>query len=230
MYTAFRHSHGIARRRRQSNSTLAGVPEDAESKAPQAQSGVFSNNSSRNSSNNISPVAVTEQQQQRPISLTSMPSVSSIRHDQESSGMFEAPSSYPSSVADHTAMASTPTFEYYGFVVYLVSFASFIVYLLWAYLPDQALEALGITYYPDRYWAVALPAWLLMVVAFIYLFNFAMNMYKTPLLSSPDNITDPYSNITDDISDARTFYYEKVGGIPPIHDIPISLVNECLYQ
>ncbi|KAJ2666875.1 hypothetical protein IW148_000603 [Coemansia sp. RSA 1199] len=227
MYSAFRHSHGIARQRqRQSNSTLAGVPEDSEARLPAAQGSIGSNSS------NASPAAATElqKQPQRPISLLTMSSMSSIRQEQESSGMFEAPSSYPSSVADSAAMASTPTFEYYGFVVYLVSLASFIVYLLWAYLPDQALEALGITYYPDRYWAVALPAWWLMVVAFIYVFNIGMNMYNTPLLSSSDNITDPYSNLTDDIADARTFCYKNIGGIPPVCDIPISLVNECLYQ
>ncbi|KAJ1848835.1 hypothetical protein LPJ70_000817 [Coemansia sp. RSA 2708] len=159
-----------------------------------------------------------------------MSSVSSMRNDQESAGMSEVPSSYPSSVADNTTVASTPTYEYYGFVIYLVSLAAFIVYLLWAYLPDEALEAVGITYYPDRYWAVALPAWWMMAIAFILLFNFAMNMYNTPLLSSPDNITDPYSNLSEDMAEANTFYYEKVGGIPPVCDIPISLVNECLYQ
>ncbi|KAJ2727320.1 hypothetical protein H4S00_001647, partial [Coemansia sp. D1744] len=111
MYSAFRNSHGIARqRRRQSNSTLAGVPEVSEARFPAAQSSIGSNSSS-----NASPVAATELQKQlqRPISLLTMSSMSSIRQEQESTGMLEAPSSYPSSVADSAAMASTPTFEYY---------------------------------------------------------------------------------------------------------------------
>ncbi|KAJ2801161.1 hypothetical protein H4R20_003786 [Coemansia guatemalensis] len=162
--------------------------------------------------------------------LMTMSSMSSIRHEHEYAGILESQSSTPSAAVDSTSAASTPTFEYYGFVVYLVSLAAFVVYLLWAYLPDQALEAVGITYYPDRYWAVALPAWWLMAVAFIYLFNMAMNMYNTPLLSSKDNITDPFSNLPDNMSNPQAFCYEEIGGIPPICDIPISLVNKCLYQ
>ncbi|KAJ2613727.1 hypothetical protein H4S08_002048 [Coemansia sp. RSA 1365] len=162
--------------------------------------------------------------------LMTMSSMSSIRHEHEHAGIFDSQSSTPSAVVDSTSAANTPTFEYYGFVIYLVSLAAFVVYLLWAYLPDQALEAVGITYYPDRYWAVALPAWWLMAVAFIYLFNIAMNMYNTPLLNSKDNITDPFSNLHDAMGNPQTFCYEEIGGIPPISDIPISLVNQCLYQ
>ncbi|KAI7830917.1 phosphatidylinositol N-acetylglucosaminyltransferase subunit P-like protein [Kickxella alabastrina] len=127
-------------------------------------------------------------------------------------------------------VAKTPTFEYYGFVVYLVSLAAFFVYLMWAYLPDNVLEAIGITYYPDRYWALALPAWWMTAVAFVYLFNMAANMYNTPLLNSIDNITDSYSNMPKDMSKAGEFYSSEIGGIPPVSDLPISLVNKCLYQ
>ncbi|KAI8324925.1 phosphatidylinositol N-acetylglucosaminyltransferase subunit P-like protein [Martensiomyces pterosporus] len=126
-------------------------------------------------------------------------------------------------------MAKTPTFEYYGFVVYLVSLAMFVVYLLWAYLPDEALEAVGITYYPDRYWALAMPAWWLMSVLFVYLFNMAANMYNTPPLDAVDNFTDPYSNLPANAS-PNDFYCDEIGGIPPVTDLPISLVNKCLYQ
>ena len=34
-----------------------------------------------------------------------------------------------------------------------------VLFLLWAYLPESVLHAHGITYYPSKYWAVALPAW-----------------------------------------------------------------------
>ncbi|KAJ1965998.1 hypothetical protein GGI12_000372 [Dipsacomyces acuminosporus] len=162
-------------------------------------------------------------------SLRSVSSTSSIRHEQESIGLLESRPSSPSSTADEATPAKTPTFEYYGFVVYLVSLAAFVVYLLWAYLPDQALEAVGITYYPDRYWALALPAWWLMTVLFIYLFNMATNMYNTPPLDSVDNLTDSYSNLPG-LASADDFFCEEVGGIPPLCDLPISLVNKCLYH
>ncbi|KAJ2623828.1 hypothetical protein GGI26_002066 [Coemansia sp. RSA 1358] len=142
---------------------------------------------------------------------------------------YPAPMSVEASAAEYEPIAKTPTFEYYGFVVYMVSMAAFVVYLVWAYLPDSALEAMGITYYPDRYWALALPAWWLATVGFILLFNIATNMYNTPPLSSIDNITDHFSNL-DDITDANGFYCDQVGGIPPIGDLPIALVNKCVYH
>ncbi|KAI8890759.1 PIG-P-domain-containing protein, partial [Backusella circina FSU 941] len=43
----------------------------------------------------------------------------------------------------------TPSYEYYGFVMYLISFVAFGIYLIWAYVPDEILHSLGITYYPN---------------------------------------------------------------------------------
>ncbi|KAJ2782329.1 hypothetical protein GGI15_002944 [Coemansia interrupta] len=157
-------------------------------------------------------------------------SASLSRIGQESFGISESHPSSLSSANGRPATAKTPTFEYYGFVIYLVSLASFIVYLVWAYVPDHILEAIGITYYPDRYWALALPAWLLTAVGFAYLFNMAANMYSTPILNSMDNITDPYSNLPKDMDRAGEFYSNEIGGIPPVSDLSISLVNKCLYQ
>ncbi|KAJ2498335.1 hypothetical protein IWW47_003497, partial [Coemansia sp. RSA 2052] len=164
------------------------------------------------------------------VSLRSISSMSSMRHEQESVGILESRPSSPSSAADASMMAKTPTFEYYGFVVYMVSLAIFAVYLMWAYLPDSVLEAVGITYYPDRYWALALPAWWVSAIAFVFLFNMAANMYSTPLLNSIDNITDSQSLLPSDMNCADEFFCDEVGGIPPIGDLPISLVNLCLYQ
>ncbi|KAJ2721887.1 hypothetical protein GGI07_003678 [Coemansia sp. Benny D115] len=159
-----------------------------------------------------------------------MPLTALNRPRQESVGISESRPSSLSSANDRAAIAKTPTFEYYGFVIYLVSLVSFVLYLMWAYLPDSVLGAVGITYYPDRYWALALPAWWLTVVAFAYLFNMAANMYNTPLLNSMDNIVDPYSNLPKNMAKAAEFYSNEVGGIPPVSDIPISLVNKCLYE
>ncbi|KAJ2783281.1 hypothetical protein H4R18_001800 [Coemansia javaensis] len=208
LYTSFGHARGTARRR--ASRSTASVAETAASLPPHTAP------ASRLS------VGSTLQGPWTPLAPA--------RPDADAASASEPPPSLPeSSAADAPAATSTPTFEYYGFVVYLVSLAAFAVYLLWAYLPDQALEAVGITYYPDRYWAVALPAWWLMAVAFICLFNVAMNMYNTPLLSSMDNIADPFSNLPP--ADADGFYcYDEVGGIPPVGDIPVSLVNRCLYQ
>lgn len=80
------------------------------------------------------------------------------------------------------ASPKVPTYEYYGFVLYLFSSASFLVYLLWSYLPSPFLHALGIYYYPNRWWSLAVPAFL--VMALVYLFV-ALAAYNTGYLTAP---------------------------------------------
>ncbi|OMJ21955.1 Phosphatidylinositol N-acetylglucosaminyltransferase subunit P [Smittium culicis] len=103
------------------------------------------------------------------------------------------------------------------------------MYLIWAYLPDEALNSLGITYYPDRYWALAIPAWTFMLALFIYYFYFCYILMCADPLGSKGNFTDNYSiiNSTDPLSN---FYTRELGGIPEISDLPIEVVNYCLYS
>ncbi|OMJ18921.1 Phosphatidylinositol N-acetylglucosaminyltransferase subunit P [Smittium culicis] len=90
------------------------------------------------------------------------------------------------------------------------------MYLIWAYLPDEALNSLGITYYPDRYWALAIPAWTFMLALFIYYFYFCYILICADPLGSKGNFTD--------------FHTRELGGIPEISDLPIEVVNYCLYS
>ncbi|KAI9653878.1 MAG: hypothetical protein M1821_006909 [Bathelium mastoideum] len=75
-----------------------------------------------------------------------------------------------------------PTYEYYGFVLYLCSSAAFLGYLLWAYLPSPLLHALGIRYYPNRWWAVAVPAWLVVALGTVYV---VLAGWNTEVLTLP---------------------------------------------
>jgi phosphatidylinositol glycan class P protein len=54
------------------------------------------------------------------------------------------------------------------------------MYLLWAYLPSPFLHQLGIYYYPNRWWALAIPCWLVVLVAWIYV---ALASYNTGYLT-----------------------------------------------
>ncbi|KAG8632070.1 hypothetical protein KVT40_001210 [Elsinoe batatas] len=66
------------------------------------------------------------------------------------------------------ASPKVPTYEYYGFTLYLGSSLIFLIYLLWSFLPSPFLHQLGIYYYPNRWWSLAIPAWLVMLVTWIY--------------------------------------------------------------
>ncbi|KAH6990786.1 PIG-P-domain-containing protein [Ilyonectria sp. MPI-CAGE-AT-0026] len=82
------------------------------------------------------------------------------------------------------AAPKVPTYEYYGFVLYLFSSLTFLVYLLWGYLPSAFLRALGIDayFYPNRWWALAIPAFIVMSVFYIYV---ALAAYNTEILTLP---------------------------------------------
>ncbi|RYO81943.1 hypothetical protein DL766_010464 [Monosporascus sp. MC13-8B] len=80
------------------------------------------------------------------------------------------------------ASPKVPTYEYYGFVLYLFSSLAFLIYLLWSYLPSPFLHALGIYYYPNRWWSLAIPSFLVMLIVYIYV---ALAAYNTEILTLP---------------------------------------------
>lgn len=80
------------------------------------------------------------------------------------------------------ASPKVPTYEYYGFVLYLFSSCCFLMYLLWSYLPSPFLHAMGIHYYPDRWWSLAVPSFLVILLVYIYV---ALALYNTEYLTLP---------------------------------------------
>lgn len=80
------------------------------------------------------------------------------------------------------ASPKVPTYEYYGFVLYLFSSLCFLIYLLWSYLPSPFLHVLGIYYYPNRWWSLAIPSFLVMLLVYIYV---ALALYNTEYLTLP---------------------------------------------
>ncbi|EME82128.1 uncharacterized protein MYCFIDRAFT_100519, partial [Pseudocercospora fijiensis CIRAD86] len=94
------------------------------------------------------------------------------------------------------ASPRVPTYEYYGFTLYLTSSLAFIVYLLWSFLPSPFLHQLGIYYYPNRWWALAVPAWTVMLVVYIYVALASYNIgYLTLPLKSVECLVDEAANV-----------------------------------
>jgi phosphatidylinositol N-acetylglucosaminyltransferase subunit P len=151
------------------------------------------------------------------------------------------------------ASPKVPTYEYYGFVLYLFSSLTFLIYLLWAYLPSPFLHALGIFYYPNRWWALAIPAFLVMLVVYVYV---ALACYNTEYLTLPlgslETVVDEAAKVACVDSRGRlrmTKGREDVGGAKVsesraleiewravwnkgtdgVMDVPLAGVNEVLY-
>lgn len=163
------------------------------------------------------------------------------------------------------ASPKVPTYEYYGFVLYILSSLVFresppsqlsqllrssVMYLLWSYLPSYFLHQLGIFYYPNRWWSLAIPSFLVMTLVYIYIALASYNTgYLTLPMSSIENIVDDAAHVAVldsegriqrkaghagaaiGIKDAKdvdwmTFWNE---GTDAVMDVPIGGVCEILY-
>ncbi|XP_077101625.1 phosphatidylinositol N-acetylglucosaminyltransferase subunit P isoform X2 [Siphateles boraxobius] len=113
----------------------------------------------------------------------------------------------------------------YGFVLFLGSHCGFLLYVVWASVPDDWLHSAGLTYWPQKYWALAAPIYMLVTLTTCLVLLFGVNMMNTAPLSSVDNITDRYAK------SQRTD--EDQGGViptfPRLRDIPISEINRVFY-
>uniref|UniRef100_A0A9I9EBS0 PIG-P domain-containing protein n=1 Tax=Cucumis melo TaxID=3656 RepID=A0A9I9EBS0_CUCME len=70
--------------------------------------------------------------------------------------------------------------EVYGFVGSISTVVATAIYLIWAYLPESFLHSLGIYYYPSRYWAVAVPVYVMVSIALALMFYIGLNFLSTP--------------------------------------------------
>ena len=43
--------------------------------------------------------------------------------------------------------------EVYGFVGWIITLFAIVIFLIWAYIPNSFLLQMGISYYPDKWWA-----------------------------------------------------------------------------
>ncbi|KAK9239486.1 PIG-P-domain-containing protein [Lipomyces kononenkoae] len=119
--------------------------------------------------------------------------------------------------------AVPPEREYFGFALYVSSTFAFIVYILWAFLPQSVLHSLKIYYYPSRWWALAVPSFIVMLIVYIYVALMSYNVeVLTPELNQICTLTDEYAVISTD----DKYLWKSSDGV---WDLPIESVNYVLY-
>ncbi|OVA02498.1 PIG-P [Macleaya cordata] len=117
--------------------------------------------------------------------------------------------------------------EVYGFVGSISTIVATVIYLIWAYTPEPWLHSIGITYYPSRYWALALPAYAMVTVVLAIGFYIGLNFMATPLPSSLNTIYDEFSR------EHSSFIASNEGDeqpIEPISDIGIHQINDLMFN
>lgn len=95
---------------------------------------------------------------------------------------------------EHTP-APTPHRAVYGFALFLSFKTLLVIYLFWAFVPDHILEnQLGLTYLPNKYFAIMLPVLVLTgLMFFAFLIYPAWNLSITNDIDDKFTIRDNYS-------------------------------------
>jgi phosphatidylinositol N-acetylglucosaminyltransferase subunit P len=105
--------------------------------------------------------------------------------------------------------------EYYGFVLYLVSFLSLILYILWSFFDLFPVA-------PNQILAITVPIWIVGLIPFLIILYSGVNLIKTPPFDSINLYVDQYTNelqFSDRLLDQNR--------IPPLQDVPLDIVNQC---
>ncbi|KAF7326014.1 PIG-P domain-containing protein [Mycena kentingensis (nom. inval.)] len=164
-----------------------------------------------------------------------------------SAGTSAEPTSPLAPVAPFPAEYRSRAPEFYGFVAWTSTSFLYVVYLLWALLPDEYIQWLGIYWYPSREWAILVPAYLVVICLLTYFVYFALALYGTPSFADTSAFIGSFNfrplNILSDVMQIRVptcrpsarakrtpyLAYARPDKVPEIYDIPIGLVNRVAY-
>ncbi|KAI5078648.1 hypothetical protein GOP47_0006319 [Adiantum capillus-veneris] len=127
---------------------------------------------------------------------------------------------------DRSKQGAKPA-EVYGFVGSISTIVGAVLFFGWAYLPESWLYSMGITYYPSRYWAVAFPAYAIMLIVFICIAYTSLNYIAT---IPPDS----WNSLCDEFTSAPVMFPANDAAlnerpVDPISDIPITEVNRMMF-
>ncbi|ETN60133.1 phosphatidylinositol glycan, class P [Anopheles darlingi] len=106
---------------------------------------------------------------------------------------------------EHTP-APTPGRAIYGFALFLLFKTLFALYVVWAFVPTAVFERLGLTYLPDKYFALFLP-----ILALVAITLFAFLVYPSLALAMTPDVDDR-TTVTDSYTIVRCQYQFPDGG------------------
>ena len=139
--------------------------------------------------------------------------------------------------------------DVYGFILWIFIRVGGVLYLMWALVPDSVWHSQGVTYYPDRYWSIAVPTYLCVSWWCLILGYVGYNYWMTTPWDSINTIKDGFAECpvaakeADDLQMKHSIQWSKkynadnpdqepVNAIPPVPnccDLDIRDVNELLF-
>lgn len=111
--------------------------------------------------------------------------------------------------------------DVYAFVAWIATICVYVVFLIWAFASEDMLHNFGITYYPSKYYASALPAYVIVIYILSGITYIGINMFNT---FDPDDIR----TVIDDQSQFAPTEFIRCGpkdSIPDIGDMDPSEVT-----
>ena len=117
--------------------------------------------------------------------------------------------------------------EVYGFVGSISTVVATVIFFVWAYLPDSWLHSIGISYYPNKHWALAVPAYFMVTVVLALGFYIGLNFMSTPPPTSFNTVFDEFSR--DPLSSVPSVDGDELP-IESMSDIGINKVNELMFN
>ncbi|KAJ3827395.1 PIG-P-domain-containing protein [Lentinula raphanica] len=88
--------------------------------------------------------------------------------------------------------------ELHGLIAWTSSSFLFLVYILWALLPDECIVGAGVEgveWYPNREWSLLIPAWSMVMVLLTYFAYMALTIHCTPAFHDISAVTGGYSGV-----------------------------------
>ncbi|KAI5647570.1 hypothetical protein M9H77_33575 [Catharanthus roseus] len=117
--------------------------------------------------------------------------------------------------------------EVYGFVGSITTVVAAVMFFIWAYVPENWLHSVGIFYYPSKYWALAVPAYLMVTIVLAIVLYIGLNFMATPPPTS-------FSIMFDDFTREPLISIPSMDGddqpIEPISDIGINKINQIMFN
>lgn len=118
--------------------------------------------------------------------------------------------------------------EVLGFAAAIATRALYVAYLLWLFIPDATLHRLGITYYPDKHWAVAGPAWITLALVWGYWMYEGLNMSQVPRCHDRVTIQDAKCKSPSSLG-IQGYGHGTKDSIPPLCHLPSEVVSDVLF-